>query len=488
MEAQISQIEGEPFVNFMARFEDIEMLKAEREVPRSVITVLKTQLLKDVSAAIVVYETKVVQMQMQEKNIKVYSTSSLAYSEWTDPYRVKEPNLGPEASGIPALRQLLFKLPTKSNYQNYYNHVFRLLPRLREQARRVAEKHIEDQSYATMRQDLKQKIPEILATIRSSATILIEKLVVKPWNLAEKQTIANDIKTMSKNKWVQPAIYYQGFARMVREKGIPVNGKYYGRNLNTDILEAMLKYIDRWCATMQRRAEQLANGVNSPVRTLLTETELSINISSADPALKETAIDALRDTLRSTETAYTVLLASLLQSLRANHLHFTTEIDIHGPIALEMNPIYESSQDRRNIGYGTGIYKRQRETIVTTIIDPPKRSRSQPWIKELNPLLTTLENSIESQQKQHWESNCDTYITHVAAHLTGFHKITEDLLKNAAYTTQEHQKAQKLIKELLVDFDENLIEMQRRFTSKEVQPLRKKAKFTRGDLLSVAWD
>ncbi|KAH7351394.1 hypothetical protein BKA66DRAFT_575614 [Pyrenochaeta sp. MPI-SDFR-AT-0127] len=476
MEAQIRHIEQEPFPTFMARFEKIEMLKADSSIHPSTIAALRTELVKDVSAEIITHETEIVQKQMREKNIEVYSTSALAYTEWTDPYRTKEPLIGPRTSGIPALRQLLCKLPTKANFQNYYDHTFRVLPRLRSQADRVTEKHIEDQSYAMMRQDLKQKIPGNIENLKRVTINQIDSLIMKPWSSTEKQKVITAITRLPDHKWIHCKIHHSGFRKMLRENGIPVNGKYYGYNLNRDILSTIVGYIDKWHTVMHHQAEQLSNSLKQPVQFFLAETEASINRSSADPTLKERVIEALEDTLEAMELAYDTLLAGLLQSLKETHLHYTTEIDIYSPIAQKMKAIYARAQDRRNVQFGKGTYERQRKTIVTFIIDPRRATHSHPCIGKLSPLLKILRNGIVSEQRHAWKKNCDDFITDVAVQLNDFCKITEDLLKNTAYKTQEHKKARELVKKLLVDFDKTLTEIQCRFTGMELQPLKKKVR------------
>jgi hypothetical protein len=243
---------------------------------------------------------------------------------------------------------------------------------------------------------------------------------------------------------------------MLRENDIPVSGKYCGFNLNRDVLEKMINNIDKWKLTMGPRGVQLALSLYKPVQALLNAAQSCIQESYAEPALKKRALDALQDSKRAIDVACKTLSLDLEDGLKQNHLHFTTEIDIYGPIAKEMKEVYARAQDQREVGTGEGLYGRQRKTLRKYMVDPSKADRVRPWIKELTPTMETLENDIVREQKDIWSTHCDTFIAEVNTQLLTFHKITEDLLKNAAYMIREHRNVRLLLKKLLVDFDKSL--------------------------------
>jgi hypothetical protein len=410
---------------------------------------------------------------MLEKGITtVVPTATEAYLAWKRPRRKHDPMLSPESTRIPDLRRTLFSLPAETNYSDYHKHVFEVLAALRTKLKCAAEKHIEDKSYADMRLNLKSSVPTLQARLKRLVAVQVEKLVIRPWHKSARKSILHSIKSTIRERWADPDIRYHGFQKMIREYGIPVNGVYEGRNLNDDLLGSFKTHLKRWDNKMQSHAEQLAEMLGEPAGQLITNIELEIAKSSAGDALKSSAADALEDASRRVDTANEELLDELTKSLRTIYVQFTTEIDMHCPIALEMAPAYNQAKDI----VGKGAYDKKRKSIIKSIESKSNRSDDS-----ARPLIKAIEKKLVKQQKDVWTEHCNAYIEEVIGHLDEFSDITEELLEDEANATEAHKNAQAEIKTLLANFDKGLGEIQGRFTSEAVGPLRKKAKLGQSD-------
>lgn len=460
------------------RWEHIQKLKEEAEVEPAVITGLVRDLIRETNPPFIARETRLLEAELLEKGVKVCLTSASAYRQWKDRYRTAEPLVGVKTSGIPALRQILFKLPATANFDNFWDHVTTVLPAFRKKAERVLKKHKGSKDYETMQRSLKQQIPLIKLELKNRVETQNNQLISGPWTASDELDIGRGIADLTNFEWVQPIIYYQGFARMLRENGIPTDGVYFdlNRNLNKDILGKIMNYMDKWNKTMSSRVDELAVSLDGPVQALLATIRVRISDASAEPALKESAGDALFDASQNIATAYNKLATNLQDSLRQTYIQFTSEIDIHCPIARAMKPVYERVQDPRNVGVGKGIYKRQRQFMRVSIVHPQQPDRHHEWLQPLQPLFDTLREQVIAKQTEDWTGNCNTFIEEVDAQLQNFLKITSDLLKKDTHVSQEHRNARRLLKKLLEDFDASLLDIQSRFTDLDGQPLKKRIK------------
>jgi hypothetical protein len=229
------------------------------------LEMLKEQLSREVAVAMIQRETRLIRESMCDKTITIFSTSPKEYMAWKNPNRFRDPILDPETCGIPGLRRHLFSLPANTNFQRYRGHVFKDIPKLRKRATRVQEKHVEDVGYAQMRRQLELETPALTVQLHNTAETQMKRLVISPWAPHEEQKVIDLIDSLITQKWKHPLIFYAGFAKMLRENGIPVDGKYCGRYLNEELLGTMLQYINNWNTKMTAQAEKLVHLLNTPV-------------------------------------------------------------------------------------------------------------------------------------------------------------------------------------------------------------------------------
>jgi hypothetical protein len=445
--------------------EDVDILQEQLDI-----------VIRQATVAYIKREERIAREEMREKGIAVFSASATTYLAWRNRMRRKDPLMDPQTSGIPALRRFFFGLPAKTNFKNYYDHVYKDLPAFRRRAGRALEKHTEDEYYAKMRKDLELEIPILKNYLGEVVELQLQQTIAQPWSSSEEKQIVGGIKRLVAEDWKHPHIFYNGFRRMIRDNGIPVDGTYSGRNLNEELLGTMSKHIDSWHTTMTDRAEPLAQAVNKPVQDLLNMVEQCINTCSAGPSLKKAASDALIDVWAEIEEAYDSMLSELQENLQENHLRFTTEIDITCPIAEAMKPRYKRAQDEKFILTGKGIYNRVRNVLRDAMLKPARHNAKLPELERIKPLIHSLKEQLMSRQNDVWKAACGTFISDTIEHLQGFSRSAEGFLENEAFITEAHKKAREQLKDLLVNFDTSLKEVQAQFKDVGDQPPEKKVK------------
>tara|TARA_R110002003_G_scaffold42_3_gene3100 strand:- start:28814 stop:30469 length:1656 start_codon:yes stop_codon:yes gene_type:complete len=489
---QIRDIDEDPFHSLRARLAEVETRTenlfgrmeeedyVENEDNDSERCYLKDELdllFKESTLAYIEYETRLVKEQMQDKGIAIYSASAQSYLEWMNRMREDDPVLDPASSGIPAIIRFFLGVPAATNLRNYRDHVTKVLPAWRKRAARVIQKHTEDKQYAKMRQDLARNIPLLRNQLEQAVDLQLQHAIVEPWNDCGKPKIAEGIKDLFETQWVHPHIKYNGFAKMLQENGIPVNGKYFGRNLNEDVLGPVAPPINDWADTMKQRAETLAISVNQPVQEFLDTIRACIDTCTAEPLLKDAAVEALKYTRDDIESAYGTFLERAQRSLDENHLRYTTEMDVECPIARAMKPRYQRAREPRFTGTGKGIYNRQRKFLSESMLKPsyhyPKLSRDEERIK---PLIDDLKEQLVNRQRDLWKSDCMKFIQEAIEHLEVFSGTTEELLMDEEFMSEAYKEAREVLGKLLVQFDRNLAEIRAEFDELESQHPAKKIK------------
>ncbi|KAH3906015.1 hypothetical protein HBH56_212130 [Parastagonospora nodorum] len=470
---QISNIEEEPFPSLYERLcqcesEDIDD-ESGSEIP--------DELLREIFVAYVQREKRLVEEQLQGKDIAFFAASAESALEWKNRSRKQDPYLDPEGTGIPAIVRHFLRAPADTNLRNYHNHVTKVLPAWRARALRVLTKHTEDEHYAKMREDLSAKIPCLAIRLRELVPSLLEQTISAPWSCEDEPKIVDKIKELFDKLWRDPKIMYTGWRKMLRENGIPVAGVYVDRNLNEDVLSTIEAIINDWANKMTEATDGLAGSLLQLVKELVSATFRDINICNSTPELKDAAADALEEAEGEIEASYDTLLNKLNSSLDENHLHFTTEMDIECPIAKAMKPSYERALDERFVQGGRGIYKRQKKVLKDSMLKPKKHYvRLEEDEQKIEPLIDALKEKLMSRQRELWTQNCTAFIDSVIEQLEEFCQTAKDLLTDADFMSKEHQEARAELKELLEQFDDSLDEVQEEFANLGLEAPVKKIK------------
>lgn len=437
----------------------------------------REDLLKKITAAFVKHQTDCVQERLLTRGIKVLPASAKVYWQLNG-FRRKQCNMDMATTGIESIRRFLSRVGATANYNRYHDHVFHVLPALRRQAYRYLESHKEDQTFAALRQKLENDIPGLQKNLEDILSAQMEERIARPWSREEEQSIVERIKVIAEHSWVHPTIYFSGFKKMLKENGIPVSGKYFGRNLNNEILQTMNESIEKWHTAMIPRGDALAEELIAPVHTFLQNIATAIDGTSAHAELKDRGGEELEFALREVDEDFVVFISELRSTLRKTYLRFTTEIDIGCPIAKWMMPGYRSASNYSVVGSGRGVYMRMRKRLLDSIIEPASHDRRPGKLrwKVSQPLVASHKKALMGQQRRKWQQRCDTFISTVIEHILGFSRTAEELLENANYKAAE-QETHTQLKGLLVHFDKNLSEIQKRFDTVHPDRSNKKIKF-----------
>jgi hypothetical protein len=248
---------------------------------------------------------------------------------------------------------------------------------------------------------------------------------------------------------------------MIAEKGIPTNGVYRDRNLNADVGAETHPRMRHWYNKLKPKVLQLARHSNRLVQQLLEEIETSIAKSSANDRLKNSAVEALRFACEEISTAFDILALELNTALTDCYFHFTTEEDIHCPMAREMAPIYVHAQGVRQ---GRGVYKRTRDDIFKAITSSgPPAMRGLPKRHQDFPVLENIKTQAVDRLRTNWKDHSDKFTAAVVASLQNFTCTSEQLLQNAAYATEQHKEARVELQAVLSEFKIGLTHLQGHF-------------------------
>ncbi|KAF1912969.1 hypothetical protein BDU57DRAFT_597438 [Ampelomyces quisqualis] len=461
---QISRIHEEPFISLTKRVDELGQMDVERKRK----TAIRKEIYREALAAYVQYETKLIQEDLEKRNIKSFSVSAEKHMELIEADDMDTlPLMSMDACGIAALRRFLYELPASSNYRSYTDHVFKKLPRLEVLAGLVFEVHVEDKSYAAMRQDLRQKVPILKFNLESLISRQMATFISAPWVSKNLGSVYEDMRHLGE-AW-QQNYRWRGFEKMLREGGKPTNGRYEEHNLNDEICIKYRMHMDEWYRKMKPKTRQIALSLDSTVQDAVVGIAARIIQSSADIRLKVRAVEALVYTTGQVQAAHDTLVLELDTSLRENYLHFTSEEDIQCPVAMEMAPVYTCAQ---GVTQGRGVYRRSCAKVLSSILPEKDYPHRQPAI----PLLENIKTQVVERQKALWKMHCTTFTTSVFASLDLFSRTSEQLLQNAAYATQEHKKARAELREVLSEFRIRLKHLQSYFDVTEEESLGKKIK------------
>ncbi|OAL47612.1 hypothetical protein IQ07DRAFT_122991 [Pyrenochaeta sp. DS3sAY3a] len=464
MSIELQMVNEAPFPALLEQHQALFNDALDRDVIDTTLERQREDLLKKITAAFVKHQTDCVQERLLTRGIKVLPASAKVYWQLNG-FRRKQCNMDMATTGIESIRRFLSRVGATANYNGYHDHVFQVLPALRRQAYRYLESHKEDQTFAAVRQKLENDIPALQQNLQDILSAQIRRKRAWPWSREEEQFIVNDIKDIAENSWVYPTIHFNGFKKMLKENGIPVSGKYYGRNLNDEILQTMNEYLEKWHTTMIPRGDALAKKLIAPVHTFLQNITTAISETSAHTDLKNRAGEELEFALAEVDERFEALISELHNTLRKTYLHFTTEIDIGCPIAKWMMPVYRRASNYSVVGSGRGLYMRMRKKLLDSIIEVPLHNPRDRRLqgRVYHPLLVNHGGALVAQQRLQWQQKGDKFISTVIELILGFSRTAEELLESSNYMAAEQQEAQTELKSLLVQFDKSHKKIKKRF-------------------------
>jgi hypothetical protein len=431
---------------------------AEREnATTSEFRAYEMYILKEARGALIEREEAIIGQGLYDKRVEVLSVSAMQYHLCVNSRPDEEPKISPEATGIPALRRYLFGLPAQSNFQTLYRHVFDTLPDLVIETTRVLDKFSSDRDYSRLREHVLDTAAILPLSLKNLARSLPREHVAYPWVAKDKRNIIPQLTSVI---YALPhQLHYPTFEKMLRENGIPANGKGLGRNLNGDISAVLGRYIETWYNGMTTHIKTLADQLEFPLRSLQRNVKDCIGGISGNLGLRQAADDALDRTSRRLGIAYGELLAALRSTLRGSYLDFTTETNIYCPFARELKPIYQSTLQQRR---GKGVYSRKVTHLSEAI------TIKRPGTAEI--FIERMKAEIMNRQVNEWSRCCDDFVNEAIALLREFERITQELLDDEVHKTPGFRHAQMQLKASLPLFQKRLQLLQEQFSQAGKNP------------------
>ncbi|KAJ4334834.1 hypothetical protein N0V95_009062, partial [Ascochyta clinopodiicola] len=448
----VNKIQTTPFPEAKRCLKQFESLLRARDTDPLLLRDYRRYVLEIAGSPYIKREEQAIKRDLRKKNVEVdiILISARQYSLCREaPYGPEPPVITVEATGIPRLRQYLLNLPARMNYETLQYHVYETLPDIFSQIQRVLTKFVEDAVYAEMRKDLVTWLPVTKNSLEDAVELLVSASAVKPWDMdkAEAAILYNLGRVV--RAFVHPTPYYATLLKIIKENGIPVNGKGKGRNLNKDILDTMERYVKRWYKTLTERIADLATSLEAPVRAVIRQIRSHLENVTSHPLLKSTASEALETKWRRIGMAQDKLRADLKTSLRATFVHYTTETHVMCPIALAMRPVYHSVLD---VVGGPGAYRRHCGHLYKCLVDPPPPMTHFPYY---------MATEIADTQREIWMQCCREYVVEVMSLLDGFRQISDELLHRQGHVEADHQKICDELQIMLPAFEDSLVEIQK---------------------------
>lgn len=401
---------------------------------------------------------------MQDKGVDILAVSASEYHLCLGAEFAEEdderPKLSPEATGIPRLRHYLFHLPAQTNFRTLHHHVFETLPDIAGQIQRIIEKFEDDDRYTEMREHLQQQLSHIRTSIEALAASLPNERVAGPFaepgtEICINSRLAQFVQTLG-----SPLVYYPTFSKMLRENGIPTNGKGLGRNLNNDILSTMIEFLNRWHNTMQGHTDDIAVKIDEPLQAVFRTLRIHVQTYDGNAELKSRASELLDTTIRRVGMAYGKLAALLQTKLREVYQFYTTEANVQCPIALEMKDIYRTVLLGQLNQPGQGSFSRQRAHLLQCLLTPD-------WPKQTLP--NVIEEKVVRALVQTWKQCCQQYVTETMGLLQSFAQAMKDMCDNGQLLTSNHRRVRQQLDAILPNFETQLDQIQRQFHAAEAK-------------------
>ncbi|KAG9203275.1 hypothetical protein G6514_002928 [Epicoccum nigrum] len=299
-----------------------------------------------------------------------------------------------------------------------------------------------------MRQKFEEKLPGRRKIFEGLAESFPDECVANPFTKHDiTNYISPHLEQFVNDLCTSKGLYYQTFSKMLKENGIPNDGKGLGRKLNNDILNTMVELIDKWNVSMQGKAHDIAERLDEPSKAVLKALREHVQASEGNREVTN-RVSALRDTtIRRSGISYGKLSVQLLKDLREIHLRYSTEVNVKCPIAMEMIDVYRTVVLGQLGQPGPGSYNRQRTHLLKFLTTPDCEGRTLPKV---------IGQKIFRAQVESWKQCCQRYADEVMGLLEGFRQTIEDMFNNGQKLTEEHRNIRKMLECRLANFERQL--------------------------------
>ena len=246
-----------------------------------------------------------------EGSIEIIHTSTADYMIWIKSEKIafnNQPALSPEETGVPAIRRLLFNLPSSQNFKDYTNHIENTVPAFVEKLNRVVTQSDRDAGFATIADDFDDLRSRFLGDMVKQLKWCFNNYSIISVNKIKKDTKAYKIAVKSKvqNSWL--VLKCGAFTRVLKSRGTVPQGTSKAKGLektvnwNAELAAIFTPGLNNWYATHTEQVRLLRAALPPSLDRLYLEAISMMNKSQANLITVEKAklkFDPLRIRMKS---------------------------------------------------------------------------------------------------------------------------------------------------------------------------------------------
>lgn len=411
------------------------------------------------------------------EQITVVATCASDYHRWQDPYRSSDPKFGPYMSGIPHLRQTLFKITAEQKLRIYKTHYFQALPNVLDRIQRIRTKIVDKTGVAaSCRASLKKSFQEAIRASRAAQRIGYIVDSIRLFTVAQKTSTTQRIRFAVK-AWSDPSLVpFQTFNHTVLHKGIPRNltaKAYIGRdvNWNRDLLETMERPINKndgyrsltsldepiwdWMNKLLKMEPEITGPIVHSISELSNSVSITINYWFTPSALKNSIESGWKRVDKNLQVMIGEFSDEIKEVIDQVYGEITDEVDVGCTIAFMNRKAYRRAETQER---GKGVYNRQRQSLLKSFCSVDSAGKR---------FVDRYEELAVQKMKETLVSTSNDFINRVEAELNEFVRTTEQLVKTNAYNTYEHAAARQELEKWLPEFEKQLRDCQRQFEAQQ---------------------
>ncbi|KAF2795682.1 hypothetical protein K505DRAFT_359957 [Melanomma pulvis-pyrius CBS 109.77] len=410
-----------------------------------------------------------------EDPIHVFSISASAYLDWLKVGQKDQslltPEMTPEMTGIPTLKNHLLSLTAEGNWETYRTHAFNKLPSLLNKVRRTIHSENKDNAYAVIRPTFMQLVAKMRNRHQSSFDNFLKDRIIQIWadpiqKKKRQESIIGIVKEWGNN------VAWNTYNKVLRERGMvsgskakkytkpdqngvkPIWGKI---NWNEEISQEILHDMGAWRRKQNQEVTSFARDMDNATIDVCEEVLTSITSSSLAPLLKQVAIEEWNDHQDGILALSRRLEVILKIQVDITYRFATTETDIRCMLATVNCNVYDDieSTPRQN-----GRYNIQRENMVKAMNDLDSKERT---------LLDRIWAAVKKAAKTNFRTACTNYLNDLINEFELFDEnISERLLHDYELNSSD-QKIRDSLKAILPDLEKRVADLQYAFEAQEVK-------------------
>jgi hypothetical protein len=412
--------------------------------------IYEQRLLKEARLAEIRCEMTTIREVLQKRAIHVpmIAISARQYQRCKERNPDSAPILDIDATGIPALRQTMYRLPALNNLVTLRDHVSLTLPAIFDNVKHLMVKFTEDDGHAQIRETLDCMIPSLQASLTTGLDPMIHNHVLQPWNLSQQNA---SILPSINAQLTFCNLHYQSFCKMLREDGRPRSGVALGYDLNQMIHRSMVDDLEKWKRSMTLVIPKVCENLMRPIMDFVASMGEQFNRPSGDPGLKLAIKNAYLLMRRRMDQEYSVFEIAVKRNLDDTHFKFWSATSLYDPIIKIMRPVYHDTLLEYHRQPGRGVYERQKAHIKGLVLGP-----RYPNV----PLPVKFADDLVSSQVASWKIAGTTFIASATARLQDFAQVMQNIVDVEFSGTAEHETVVERLESVLLGLESTLARLQ----------------------------